>query len=790
MESAFSYAEITGRKIEYMTDQLTPQSQNQRPLKYAASPSRTSARNIWALCIGLVVITAITLVLLFLLALATKNSELYEQYYPWLLGVNIFVAFILLLTFVWGVWRLVQRLRKGKFGSRLLINLAGIFCLVGILPGLLIYAISYQFVSRSIENWFDVRVEGALTAGVGLAQTSLDAWLSNTTARARAAADQLSQSSEIGLGTTLEQVMAQIGGTDAVLWDANMRVIATAGASRFSLFPERPSAEAIRVARNQREWASLEGMDQAEAGNSDAVRVNALVQLGESRLGLTGDQVRFLRVSVPVPSAIVADAFAVQEANREYRQRALGREGLRRMYIGTLTLSLFLAVFSAIVVAIVLGNRLLRPLLILAEGVREVSAGDLSPKLESTSNDELGGLTRAFANMTHQLAAAQQAEKSSARALEAARAHVQTILDNLTAGVIVLNGKDSGCIISSNPGATRVLRAPLAAYEGQSLATVPGLEDFALAVQQRFAAFLDGQRIHSGDHWQHSFELHASPESAAPSSEQDVGITIVARGALLPDGNHLLVLDDISEVVSAQRAQAWGEVARRLAHEIKNPLTPIQLSAERLEMKLHDKLVGADQAMLAKSVKTIVAQVDALKRMVNEFRDYARLPSANLQPLDINALVRDVLHLYGTENAEFVVQAQLDERCPAIKGDALQLGQVIHNLLQNAQDSSVQAAEQSGTLPEPVKIITHWSQSQKRVRLTVEDNGTGFPAKILQRVFEPYVTTKAKGTGLGLAVVKKISEEHGAIIELDNRLVEGEIKGARVSLLFLPVESV
>lgn len=754
----------------------------------APSPARKRARNIWALCIGLVVITAITLVLLFLLALATKNSELYEQYYPWLLSVNILVAVILLLTFVWGVWRLFQRLRKGKFGSRLLINLAGIFCLVGILPGLLIYAISYQFVSRSIENWFDVRVEGALTAGVGLAQTSLDAWLINTTARARAAAEQLSQSNEISLGTTLEQVMAQIGGTDAVLWDSNMRVIATAGSSRFSLFPERPSAEALRVARSQREWASLVGMDQAEAGRSDAVRVNALVQLGEPRLGLANEQMRFLQVSVPVPAAIVSDAFAVQEANREYRQRALGREGLRRMYIGTLTLSLFLAVFSAIVVAIVLGNRLLRPLLMIAEGVREVSAGDLSPKLASASNDELGGLTRAFANMTHQLASAQLAEKSSARALESARAHVQTILDNLTAGVIVLNAQ--GAIISSNPGATRVLRAPLAAYEGAALISVPGLQAFAKSVQQRFAAFMDAQRAHTGDHWQHSFDLHADAAGAAPNAAQDAGITIVARGALLPDGNYLLVLDDISEVVSAQRAQAWGDVARRLAHEIKNPLTPIQLSAERLDMKLHDKLEGADQAMLTKSVKTIVTQVDALKRMVNEFRDYARLPSANLQALDLNALVKDVLHLYGTENAEFGVQAVLDEGCPLIRGDALQLSQVIHNLLQNAQDASVQAAETRAEQPQPVKIITHWSHSQKRVRLTVEDNGTGFPANILQRVFEPYVTTKAKGTGLGLAVVKKISEEHGALIELDNRVVDGEIKGAKVSLLFLPVDSV
>jgi nitrogen fixation/metabolism regulation signal transduction histidine kinase len=241
----------------------------------------------------------------------------------------------------------------------------------------------------------------------------------------------------------------------------------------------------------------------------------------------------------------------------------------------------------------------------------------------------------------------------------------------------------------------------------------------------------------------------------------------------------LLVFDDISEIVSAQRAQAWGDVARRLAHEIKNPLTPIQLSAERLEMKLTGKLADSEQAILVKSIKTIVDQVDAMKRLVNEFRDYARLPVADLKPLDFNALVMEVLGLYGEETASVPLRTELDAQCPRVMGDALQLRQVIHNLLQNAQDATPPEKSHLGVI-----LRTQWVASSGRVRFTVIDHGNGFPAHILQRAFEPYITTKARGTGLGLAVVKKIADEHGARIDLKNREVDGVVQGAQVSLSF------
>ncbi|WP_347484769.1 ATP-binding protein [Vandammella animalimorsus] len=750
----------------------------------STSSAKKSRRLRWTLGVILAVIMAIALVLLFVLALATDSHGLYEQYYPWLLGFNGVVAALLLLILAWGGWRLYRRLQQNKFGSRLLIKLAALFCVVGILPGALVYVISYQFVSRSIENWFDVRVENALSAGVGMASTTLDAWVVNTTARARYSANQLEQVRPASLAIALEQIREQFDADDVVLWRANGEVDVSTGAPGSAL-PHRPSAQAFRLAREQREWAALEGLEQAQSDGQALVQVQTLVLVRGigGTLQLSTDDVRFLQITVPVPQVLVADAFAVRQANDEYQQRAQGRHGLRRMYIGTLTLSLFLAVFGAIVLAVLLGNQILRPVLILADGVKEVAAGNLNPKVALPRNDELGGLTRAFALMTHQLATARASEQKSLAALDASREQLQTILDNLTAGVLVLDTQ--GHIVSANPGATRVLRAPLAAYAGRELAEVPDLHEFAQAVRQRFDSFLAGER--DVGHWQHTYELYAPPQGAAPAAAKEFALSIVARGALLPDGNRLVVIDDISDVVSAQRAEAWGEVARRLAHEIKNPLTPIQLSAERLQMRLTGKLPEKEEGILQKSVQTIVDQVDAMQRLVNEFRDYARLPTARLEVLDLNALVHDVLQLYGTENASFGIVAQLEPDCPPILGDAMQLRQVIHNLLQNAQDASLQAQENRAELPAQIMVSTHWSEAARRVRLCVEDNGTGFPDSMLQRVFEPYVTTKAKGTGLGLAVVKKIADEHHALIDLGNvQNEQGEVVGARISLSFEP----
>jgi nitrogen fixation/metabolism regulation signal transduction histidine kinase len=735
----------------------------------------------WTLGVGVGVMVALGLVLIFLLTLATGNRELYERNYTLLLSLNIAVAAVLLAAIGWIVVRLFLRLRQRKFGSRLLLKLAAIFALVGLFPGLTIYVVSYQFVSRSIESWFDVKVESALAAGLNLGRSSLDALAADLGNRTLQAATQMSLAKDPSPGLALERLREQIGAKDLLLWGASGQLISSAGQSRFILQPDRPSAQQFRLARTQRVATQIEGLDDTlsagSAASAPTARIRALALVTDSNFGLSSSE-RFLQAAEDLPPELVANAIAVQEANREYQERALARSGLRKMYIGTLTLSLFLAVFGAVLLAVLLGTQLARPLLLLAEGVRQVAQGDLRPKEVLSSKDELGGLTRSFADMTQQLSDARSAVQQSMNQVDAARANLQAILDNLTAGVLVLDSQ--GRIRSSTPGAARILRVALSTYHGQLLSQVPGLDVFGRGVQSQFEAYLAENAEHNLEHWQQTFELHGGPAGA-----EDGAVTLIARGAKMPGTDEsLLVFDDVSAMVSAQRAEAWGEVARRLAHEIKNPLTPIQLSAERLEMKLSDKLQPTEQAMLSKSVKTIVDQVDAMKRLVNDFRDYARLPTAELKPLDLNALVTDVMQLYADDATVMPVRVELDPAATAIRGDAQQLRQVIHNLLQNAQD-----AQEGRSAGHPVQITlkTEYSTSARRVRLIVRDNGSGFPDHILKRAFEPYVTTKSKGTGLGLAVVKKIADEHGARIDISNRVADGAVQGAQVSLSFAVV---
>jgi nitrogen fixation/metabolism regulation signal transduction histidine kinase len=745
----------------------------------------------WGLGAGVGVVAALGLVLIFLLTQATGNRELYERNYSILLGLNIGVAILLFLVIGWIMVRLVVRLRQRKFGSRLLVKLAAIFALVGLFPGLMIYVVSYQFVSRSIESWFDVKVEGALGAGLNLGRVTLDTLAADLGNRTRQAASQLTQSRDLSPGLTLERLRDQLDAKDILLWSASGQLIASAGQSRFILQPDRPTPQQLRTARSKRVMTQIEGLEDAVMGSSGEpggsvvaaplrkARIKSIALVTDTNFGLSSTE-RFLEITEDLPPDLVANAIAVQEANREYQERALARGGLRKMYIGTLTLSLFLAVFGAVLLAVLLGTQLARPLLLLAEGVRQVAEGDLRPKAVLESKDELGGLTRSFAQMTQQLSDARSAVQQSMSQVDAARANLQTILDNLSAGVMVLDSQ--GHIRSSNPGAARILRAQLTNYHGKALSDVPGLAVFGQGVQAQFEGYLTENAAHNLEHWQQTFELHSGQAGA-----EDNAVTLIARGARMPGTDEcLLVFDDVSAMVSAQRAEAWGEVARRLAHEIKNPLTPIQLSAERLEMKLASKLLAPEQAMLTKSVKTIVDQVDAMKRLVNDFRDYARLPAAELRPLDLNALVSDVMQLYGHDSA-VPIQVELDPEAPLIRGDAQQLRQVMHNLLQNAQDAQ-ESPESPPNAPAPlVTLKTEYARTSQRVRLIVRDNGSGFPDNILKRAFEPYVTTKAKGTGLGLAVVKKIADEHGARIDISNRVAGGVVQGAQVSLSFAVV---
>jgi nitrogen fixation/metabolism regulation signal transduction histidine kinase len=787
--------------------------------------------NRWAVAVSGVAIAGGVLVLAFMLVLATNNRAAVEAHFVWLFWANLVIASLLGLVILLASVRLGLRLLRGKFGSRLLLKLAGIFALVGVLPGALIYTVSYQFVERSIESWFDVRVEGALEAGINLGRSTLDTLSQELSNKTRLAAERLADAEAEGQPASpllLERLREQLGARSVALLDAHGQALARVGLdaggsllgrSAAGAAPdaaggglrlggpqgERPLDSLLAEARLHSVVAVIEGLDDDPAASGRAeLRLRAVARLPAGRLTLASAD-RYLLVVQHLPAALAADAQAVQTAYSEYQQRALARDGLRKMYIGTLTLALILAVFGALLLAALLGQQLAKPLLLLAEGVGEVARGDLRPKAVFTTRDELGGLTRSFAAMTQQLADARDLAERSVRELDAARANLQTILDNLSAGVIVFDAR--GRIDLVNPGATRILRLPLSAYRGRGLAEVPGLQAFAAAVEERFnthAGLVDpAERAEPGDErsarpergaergdWQESYDLQLEPAQEP--------LTLLVRGAALPGSARLIVFDDISEVVSAQRAEAWSEVARRLAHEIKNPLTPIQLSAERLQHKLETKLEGGDRNMLVRSVGTIVDQVQAMKQLVNEFRDYARLPAARLQPVDLNALVADVLHLYGSQADAGTLVADCSPALPLIQGDPTLLRQVVHNLVQNALDAVAERPpERAAHEPAQVCVRTSLKRDEQgqpqAVRLTVVDNGPGFADKLLKRAFEPYVTTKAKGTGLGLAVVKKIADEHGAVVRLRNREPAGSqaspsaqarLAGAQVSISF------
>jgi nitrogen fixation/metabolism regulation signal transduction histidine kinase len=727
----------------------------------------------WAWAVALIALLGVALVLVFVLALTTDTRAFYERNFIWLYWTNLVVAGLLGLVVLLAAIRLAIRTRRGKFGSRLLLKLAGIFALVGFVPGMLLYGVSYQFVTRSIEVWFDERVQGALDAGLTLGRDTLDSLTRDLDAKTRLAAERLGEARGLPPALALERLREQLAAQDVAVVGAQGQVLVTAGGSAGAIAPERPPPAMLRQARIARSTSQLDGLDdEPEPGSTTPggrARVRALALLPSSDITL-GSEDRFLLVVQPVPAQLAANALAVQSAYREYQQRALARDGLRKMYVGTLTLALILAVFAAVLLAALLGQQLARPLLLLAQGVRQVAGGDLSAKPVFASRDELGGLTRDFAEMTEQLGQARAQVQRGVTQLESARTHLQTILDSLTAGVIVFDGERR--IDTVNPGATRILKLPLSAYRGRPLADVPGLAELAQAVWRRFELHTSSPEAGERDHWQDSFDL--------PTAGGDI-VSLLIRGAVLPGEARLMVFDDISEVVSAQRSAAWSEVARRLAHEIKNPLTPIQLSAERLTHKLHAKLGADDGALLQRSVATIVNQVQAMKQLVNEFRDYARLPAAQLQVLDLNALVGEVMALYGGPIEQGRLVAQAAPGLPAVVGDATQLRQVIHNLVQNALDAVADRAD--GRVHISTEAARGDDRAVRAVRLNVVDNGPGFADKVLKRAFEPYVTTKSKGTGLGLAVVKKIADEHGARVRIANATEPGT-SGARVSLSF------
>ena len=752
----------------------------------------------------LVVGGAVVSILLFLLASASENSAFFDRHYPELLVLNALIAVALLALVALLLTRLYRGHKRREFGSRLMTRLVLLFALVGILPGTVIYMVSVQFVSRSIESWFDVRVESALESGLTLGRTALDASLADLTAKARNVALELSEMSESAQVTQLSRLRDQSQMQEATIVTSSGHIVATVGGRLGALVPDLPSAAMLRQARMSRAFAAIEGgfdssdnpakdnpppaaqEQRAQPSAAADLRLRVVVEIPASNSDLSlQSETRYLQLLQPVPAHLAANAEALRAAYSEYQERSLARTGLRKIYLVTLTLTLLLAIFGAIAAAFLIAGDLAQPLLVLAEGTKAVAEGNLSPRPIVATSDELGTLTQSFNTMTRQLSEARASAERNRAALANAKAYLESVLANMSAGVMVLDSQFR--LVTCNESVERILLIDFDAYIGKPLSAIDGLEPMANAITKAFSE----QRAQSaGDapsdlHWQKQIEVPR--RGAEPDGDND--ITLLARGSYLPVAGgtgYIVVFDDITEVISAQRSVAWGEVARRLAHEIKNPLTPIQLSAERLQMKLETKLEGQDAAVLSKSTGTIVNQVAAMKRMVDDFRDYAKTPPAVLSPLDLNALVEEILHLYVGGDDRSIIHAALGANLPQVMGDATQLRQVIHNLLQNAQDAVADMAL-PGNKPR-IDVTTeavHYDDPgghRTAVRLTVADNGPGFSPKILARAFEPYVTSKTRGTGLGLAMVKKIVDEHGGRVDIKNR---SNGSGAKVAILLL-----
>ena len=733
-----------------------------------------------ALRVSLVLSVALAAVLLSLLAVASGNNALLERHYGLLLWLNVGVAIGLAILAVELARRLVLRYRRGLFGTRLMARLAIAFILMTAIPVMLIYTVAVQFLGRSIESWFDVPMERALESGLTLGRTTLDSMVADLLSKTRAGAAYLEASPSSIWGERLDELRERHGVQEALIISSTGRILHASGTRFATLVPDLPPAAALRQVRVARSFGTMETVEERPDGGPDAsaggaepkvvgLKMRSLAQIPAPTLG---EDLRILQFVQPVPTTLAENAEAVQGGFRDYQELSLSRIGLKRIFRVTLTVTVLLTIFSAIAAAFLLAGWMTGPLSMLAAATRAVAEGDFRPVKDYRGRDELGVLTQSFNAMTRQLEEARAQVERNRVELEQANTRLASVLSNLTAGVLVLDREFR--LTLANAGAEKILGVPAARIAGQHISQLPGLAGFQAEIVQAYGEFdgigVDGE----SSAWQRQVVID---KGMLDNNEHGAGQTLLLRGAVLPDaqGDHLLVLDDISDVVSAQRALAWSEVARRLAHEIKNPLTPIQLAAERMDLKLSPKLEGADRDLLSRNTRTIVNQVGALKVMVDEFRDYARLPAARLESIDLNELITEVLSLYADTDATRTVRARLSPGMPRIQGDAGQLRQVVHNLLKNASEATEQ---QSLRQIEVFTDAVHGGGQVTGVRLVVRDNGPGFAPALLPRVFEPYVSNKVKGTGLGLAIVKKIIQDHGGRIEVGNRPEPFELPGS------------
>jgi PAS domain S-box-containing protein len=646
------------------------------------------------------------------------------------------VGLLALIGFqIFSLWR---KLRARVFGAKLALRLMAVFVLMAVIPGGLVYAISVQFLNRSIDSWFDVPVDKAFESALSLGKNAIDGALSDLVRKGAMVATQLAESEAVNM-EQLRSLRTKFSFDEISISAADGQLIAFAG-GKTRLFADKPTRDEVR------ESLQKTPVKMAESQTDRSLYLRVVVPIAANG---PFESPRAIQIVQSAPRNLANDASSVEAGIRDYQRLGIQREGLKQLFALTLTLAMLLTLFSAISLSFLLSDRLSAPLSALADSTRAIAKGDFTKLNPVKSRDEFGVLTQAFNTMTRQLAGASEIVGRKQQELEHANAYLESILSNLTSGVIALD--ERLYVKTINKNAEEMLGIAHQALKGMKMSDwgnqLPALAPFIDDFMVQLASLRDKP-------WERQVE-YAAPDGAGGKR------TLLVRGTKLPtalESGFVLVFDDITGLIQAQRNAAWGEVARRLAHEIKNPLTPIQLSAERLQHKLASKLPTAEQEILLRATNTIVAQVGALKGMVDDFSLYSRSSRMTLAELALNDLINEVLVLY--ESMSVSIELTLGNNIPMITADASLLRQVIHNLVQNALDALA-------NMPEP-KIVISTTVLDGQVRFSVEDNGCGIREDVLEKIFEPYVTTKPKGTGLGMAIAKKIIEEHRGSVTVAN----------------------
>ena len=691
----------------------------------------------------IVALFVLLLMSLYLMSDATHNAALFGQLYSLLLGINLLAIVLFIGLIAKSLWLLIRQYRQRIAGSRLTARLVIMFVILSVTPVSVVYYFSLDFLQRGIDSWFDVRVESALNDALELSKTSLGVRMSDLLEESEGMASDLLETTNELAALTLNDLRNESSASELTLFGLNGRIIASSSAEADTLLPVQLDTSTQLLLRQGKSDVGLVPLQDAGLYIRVAVPVPATDPLKESRI---------LQALYPVPGQINTLANSVQSAFGRYREVAYLRIPLKYSFTLTLSLVLLLSIMMAIWAAFYAARRMVAPISDLVEGTRAVAAGDYEKRLPLPGRDELGFLVRSFNEMTHRIELARNEARSSQKQAEAQHAYLEAVLANLSSGVMTLDTEH--CLHTSNPSASQILAIDLPHCHGQLL-------EHLIAERPVLQALVDAiyQNLESGiPNWQEEITLFS------PGGRQ----VLMCRGTPLPDssdtpGGTLIVFEDITTLVQAQRNAAWGEVARRLAHEIKNPLTPIQLSAERLRHKYLHQMSKADAGVLDRATHTIVQQVETLKEMVKAFSEYARMPTLQRENVDLNAIIKEVLELYQGGDNQIRFSLELDSSTPHIEADIGRLRQLLHNLIKNALEAM---DYKMGEL----QISTRCAEEHacRYVELKFKDSGPGFPEELIGQVFEPYVTSKPRGSGLGLAIVKKIVEEHGGMLEAEN----------------------